>query len=258
MEPYNQSTSTPVKPDPNNADRSEKRRNGRLMGGLFIVAIGVIILANRAGADFPRWLFSFETILIAVGLYIGFRHSFKGFVWLIPVIAGGLLLVDDISDYYYDFDRYVWPVIVILIGLYIAFKPKKSRVGTSSWGTGDAPVNSSDDVLDSTVVFGSVKKNVISKNFRGGEAVTVFGGTELNLMQADLDGKVVLDLTMMFAGTKLLIPAHWKIQNEELVSIFGGIEDKRPLLADASAVDHTKVIVLKGTCIFGGIDIKSY
>jgi hypothetical protein len=103
-----------------------------------------------------------------------------------------------------------------------------------------------------------VKKNVISKSFRGGEVVNVFGGTEINLMQADLDGRVVLDLTMIFSGTKLLIPAHWKVQNEELVTIFGGIEDKRPMLADASMLDQNKVIVLKGTCIFGGIDIKSY
>ena len=257
MESYNQSTTTPVKPD-HNPERQGRNRNGRLLGGLFIVAIGVIILANRAGADFPRWLFSFETLLIAIGLYIGFRHSFKGFVWLLPVIAGALLLVDDISDYYYDFDRYTWPIIVILVGLYIAFKPKKSKTDTSAWRTGDNPVNSSDDLLDSTVVFGSVKKNVISKNFRGGDVVNVFGGTEINLMQADLDGKVVLDLTMIFSGTKLLIPAHWKVQNEELVTIFGGIEDKRPMLADASMLDQNKVIILKGTCIFGGIDIKSY
>jgi hypothetical protein len=257
MESYNQSTTTPVKPD-HNPERSGRNRNGRLLGGLFIVAIGLVILANRAGADFPRWLFSFETLLIAIGLYIGFRHSFKGFVWVIPVIAGALLLVDDISDYYYDFDRYTWPVIVILIGLFIAFKPKKNRTDVSGWKSGDNALNSSDDLLDSTVVFGSVKKNVISKNFKGGEVVNVFGGTEINLTQADLEGRIVLDLTMIFSGTKLIIPAHWKVQNEELVTIFGGIEDKRPILADLSSVDQNKVIVLKGTCIFGGIDIKSY
>jgi hypothetical protein len=257
MESYNQSTTTPVKPD-SNPEKSGRGRNGRVLGGLFIVAIGLVFLANRAGADFPRWLFSFETILIAVGLYIGFRHSFKGFVWLIPIVIGAMLLVDDISDYEYDFDRYTGPAVVIMIGLYIAFKPKRTRTETSGWKNSDGSLHASEDVLDSTVVFGSVKKNVISKSFRGGEVVNVFGGTEINLMQADLDGRVVLDLTMIFSGTKLLIPAHWKVQNEELVTIFGGIEDKRPMLADASMHDQNKVIVLKGTCIFGGIDIKSY
>ena len=43
-----------------------------------------------------------------------------------------------------------------------------------------------------------------------------------------------------------------------MVAIFGGVEDKRPQLADTSTVNPNKVLVLKGTCIFGGIDIKSY
>jgi hypothetical protein len=257
METYNQSNTPSVKPGPNQPGASGTKRNGRLMGGLFIVLIGVAIFAHKAGADIPRWLFSFETLLMAIGLYIGFRHSFKGFVWVIPILIGGLLLVDDFYPYY-DLDRYWFPLMIILIGLFIAFKPKRSRTDSSTWKTGDNTVNASEDLLDSTVVFGSVKKNVISKNFRGGDVVNVFGGTEINLMQADLDGQVVLDLTMIFAGTKLLIPAHWKVQNEELVTIFGGIEDKRPMLADVSMHDQNKVIVLKGTCIFGGIDIKSY
>lgn len=256
MEPYNQSSTTPVKPNPT-PEHTERRRNGRLLGGLFIVAIGLIILARKAGADVPYWLFSWETFWITLGLYIGFRHSFKGFVWLIPVAIGGFQLIDDFYPYY-DLDRYWLPMIVIAIGLFIAFKPKRNRAETSMFRGSDSAMTSSEDVLDSTVIFGSVKKNVISKTFRGGEVTNVFGGTEINLMQADLDGKVVLDLTMIFSGTKLLIPAHWKVQNEELVTIFGGIEDKRPMLADPSAHDQTKVIVLKGTCIFGGIDIKSY
>jgi hypothetical protein len=255
METYNQNTGGSVKTDPKPDNRG---RNGRVMGGLFIVAIGLLIFAHKAGADFPRWIFSFETLLIAIGLYIGFRHSFKGFGWAIPIAIGGLLLFDDFYPYY-DLDHYWFPIMIIAIGLYIMFKPKKNkelrRHGFNTAGTASADT---DDYLDSTVVFGSVKKNVISKNFKGGEAVNVFGGTEINLTQADMDGRIVLDLTMIFSGTKLIIPAHWKVQSEELVTIFGGIEDKRPLLSDISAVDQNKVIVLKGTCIFGGIDIKSY
>jgi hypothetical protein len=41
-----------------------------------------------------------------------------------------------------------------------------------------------------------------------------------------------------------------------MVTIFGGLNDKRPIQATVS--DDAKVIVLKGTCLFGGIDIKSY
>jgi hypothetical protein len=42
-----------------------------------------------------------------------------------------------------------------------------------------------------------------------------------------------------------------------MVTIFGGLNDKRPMPVQTGSAD-SKVIVLKGTCIFGGIDIKSY
>ena len=76
-------------------------------------------------------------------------------------------------------------------------------------------------------------------------------------MQADINGRVVIELTQVFGGTKLVVPPHWKLQTEEVVSVFGGLDDKRPIVQNSS-VDDSKVLVLRGTCIFGGIDIKSY
>ena len=111
--------------------------------------------------------------------------------------------------------------------------------------------------MDSVSIFGSLKKNIITKDFKGGEAVLIFSGAELNLSQADINGKVSIDLTQMFAGSKLIVPPHWTIHTEDMVCIFGGVEDKRTFRQDA-LTDSSKVLVLKGTCIFGGIDIKSF
>lgn len=75
-------------------------------------------------------------------------------------------------------------------------------------------------------------------------------------MQADINGKVMIDVTQIFGGTKLLVPAHWEVQTE-MVAIFGGIEDKRPQSHDKN-YDGVKILVIVGTSVFGGIDIKSY
>jgi hypothetical protein len=112
-------------------------------------------------------------------------------------------------------------------------------------------------MLDSVNIFGGLKKNIISKDFQGGEIVTIFGGSELNLTQADVTGRITLEVTQIFGGIKLIVPPHWRIQSEELVSIFGGVDDKRPILANPTYDEH-RVLVLRGTNIFGGIDIKSY
>ena len=233
-------------------------RTGRTLSGLFIVAIGVVLLARQAGADIPRWIFSFESILIGLGLYIGIRHSFRGFAWIIPIAIGGFLLLDDFYPQY-DIGDFTWPLIIIGIGLFIVFRSGKKNLDIKRWeATHPASENSADDLLDSVVVFGGAKKNIITKNFRGGEAVTVFGGTEINLMQADLTGPVVLELTQVFGGTKLIVPPHWKIQSTDMVAIFGGIDDKRPMMSNPSAEETNKTLILRGTCMLGGIDIRSY
>lgn len=255
METYNRNT--PETQPPIQTPR-DSHRTGRIMGGLFIVAIGLLLLARQAGMEFPRWLFSFETLLIAVGAYLGFRHSFRGFGWMIPILIGGFLLLDDIYPYY-DIKHFTWPIIIIGIGLFIIFRSGKKTPDWKTWDASQGAVeNAKDDYLDSTVIFGGVKKNIISKNFRGGESVTVFGGTEINLTQADLDGPIVLDLTQVFGGTKLIVPAHWKVQSKDLVAIFGGIDDKRPPVSNAGAAEAEKILILKGTCLLGGIEIKSF
>ncbi len=116
--------------------------------------------------------------------------------------------------------------------------------------------DSKEDYVNATSVFGGTKKNILSKNFKGGEIVNIFGGTELNLSQADINGEAVIEMTTIFGGTKLIIPSNWTVKSDAAI-IFGGIEDKRPV----SPIDestHRKILRLKGTVIFGGIDIKSY
>lgn len=249
-------TNKPVKPwdfrEPNGS------RSGRVFGGVIILAIGSIILASRLGVDFPFWLLSWPMILIVLGGYLGIRHSFRGPVWILLLVIGSIFLFDRI-DPTIDFHNFIWPVILITIGLVLIFRPKKKYMEPFGIGLGDTgpAIDGGNDTIDSVIIFGGVKKRIISKTFRGGELITIFGGTELDLTQADVPGRIELELTQIFGGTKLIVPPHWRIQSEDLVSIFGGMDDKRPTQANVN-YDTDKVLVLKGTCIFGGIDIKSY
>jgi predicted membrane protein len=257
MEPINTNTATPGRQG-ETTTAVERNRSGRVMGGLFIVAVGLLFLAKKAGVELPFWLFSFHTLLIGVGLYIGFRHSFRGIGWLIPVIIGATLLLDDIYPYY-DISQFTWPIVIIGVGLFMIFRPGHRRRGRRNRrGTDSHPVDSTDDYIDSTVIFGGVKKNIISKNFRGGETVTIFGGTEINLLQADVTAPIRMDITQVFGGTKLIVPSDWTIQSKDLVAILGGVDDKRPLMNHPADATTNKLLILEGTCVLGGIDIRSY
>ncbi|MBC5774324.1 hypothetical protein H8S95_09650 [Pontibacter sp. KCTC 32443] len=248
-------------------------RSGRVMGGLVLVLIGVVLLAYKMNALFlPHWVFSWQMLLIVIGLFIGFRHSFRKPGWIVLVIIGTVFLIDDFIPEI-AFRNYFWPILIIGIGLWVILKPKggytrhyrptaptippiNMPAGAPTERTfSESAQATSDDYVNSTAIFGGVKRNILSKNFKGGEIVSVFGGNELNLTQADIHHPVVLDTTQIFGGTSLIIPPHWEVRNE-VVAILGGVSDKRVMLP--GGYDPNKVLVIKGTALFGGLDIKSY
>lgn len=254
---------------------SEKNYNhrpgaGRILGGFVVVGIGIVLLLEKLGYFFPGWLFSWKMLLIAIGIYVGARHLFRGFGWLIPIIIGGAFLLDDFFPGF-AIRPFLWPLIIVIIGLIMIFRPRhhsrwhrKFNRHRHKWeqhkdywdsyaegkGTDDAG-----DRLESVIVFGGTKKNIISKDFKGGEFVCVFGGAELNLLQADINGKVRLEITQVFGGTKLIIPPHWQVQSAETVTFMGNIEDRRP---QNVTIDTSKVLVITGSSVFGAIHISSY
>ncbi len=240
MESYNKEFKEEVK---NRFDN----RSGRVWSGVVLVGVGLLFLAHQSGIDIPHWVFSWEMFAIGIGLYVGARRSFRLGGWIIPIVIGGLFLTNDML-YDYDLKHYLWPTIIIGIGLFMIFRP---RGGGRRWEN----TETTDDAIDAVSIFGGSKKNIISKDFKGGEITTIFGGTELNFGQADISTTAMIDITQLFGGTKLVVPPHWNIKSE-IVCVFGGIDDKRHLIKDAP--ESNKVLVLRGTCIFGGIDIKSY
>jgi predicted membrane protein len=252
---------TPAPLPPSDGWKSE--RAGRVFAGFIIVTVGSLLLARQTGADVPRWLFDWPMILIVVGLFIGVRHKFNNPAWIILVGVGTFFMADHfIEDF--SFRQFIWPIIIITIGILMIIKPRRKnreewkKKWQSKWEH-DLNMNaesSGDELIETVNIFGSAKKNIITKNFKGGEATCVFGGVELNLGQADINGRADIELTQIFGGAKLIVPADWTIHTGELVCILGGFEDKRKNLSPIP--DPNKLLVIRGTCVFGGIEVKSY
>jgi len=237
-------------------------RSNNMLTGVFILIIGIAALLKATLTNVPDWLFSWQILLIAFGMFIGLRHNFRGPSWLILVLIGGIFLLNEIYPEI-SFRRYLWPIAIIVVGLFIILRPrrgwkfdpnKKTEGASDSVFTEDIDY-SKEDFIDSTSIFGGSKKIIISKKFRGGDLVNIFGGNELDLSQADFTGVAVIEITTIFGGTKLLVPSNWSVKSEA-VTIFGGIEDKRRM--QTITENPEKILVLRGTVIFGGIDIKSF
>jgi predicted membrane protein len=237
---------------------------GSIWTGIFILLIGVAALLKASMTNLPDWVFSWQTFLIALGFFIGIRHGFRGAAWFILMLIGGISLFDHLNPDI-SLRRYIWPMALIIIGVFFIFRPRRrnwqhwaEKKNTGIEESSSIPNEetwSNEDFVDSTSIFGGAKKNIISKNFKGGDLVNIFGGTDLDLTQADFTGSAVIELTTIFGGTKLIIPSNWSIKSDAVI-IFGGIEDKRKM--QTITENPEKTLILRGTVIFGGIEIKSY
>ncbi len=229
--------------------------------GLLLLVVGGKVLLNKMGYELPEFLFSWQMFVIALGVIIGIRKDFQGVGWLIIVLIGTLFLIDEFAV---DggLRKFIVPIVLIGTGLFFIFKPRGHFSGRCMQGpsateseTLSPGAYSAEDVLDVTSIFGGIKKKIFSKNFRGGEMVNIFGGSQIDLTQADLNGTAILDVSILFGGATLLVPGNWNVVSDA-VAILGEVKDKR--VVQNSPETSRKTLLIKGTVIFGGVDVKSF
>lgn len=264
-----------------NQNNQMMNRSGKVWAGLFIVVIGSLLLLRNVGLDLPGWLFSWSTLLIAIGLFVGFKHNFRHSGWFVMVLVGTYFTLDKAIDGI-NMSHVVLPVMLVCLGLYLIIKPKstfgnrehrwkrkqdrwRNRFGdqpdpfqaypADEPTTSDEKKTASNDHLESVNVFGGSHQTVFSKNFKGGEIIAVFGGCDLNLTQADFEGQIVIDITAIFGGCKIVVPPGWQVK-PEITAIFGGMDDKRSI--QPAVEGQNKILIIRGVALFGGVDIKNY
>lgn len=231
----------------------KNNRNSKILGGLLVIGAGALILIKQLGMPIPGFLLSWEMILIAIGSVMLVKHNFKKPGAYIMIAIGSVFLLHDFMPNVIE-PKFIWPILIIALGISMILKPftkKKAIVNDQSFS--DIP---KEDYVNSAAFFGGITKRVVTKNFQGATISSVFGGNEINLSQADFSNEVVIDVTCVFGGVNLIVPSHWKIKSD-LTTVFGGIDDQRPASSDAGS-EEEKTLILKGKCVFGGIEIHSY
>lgn len=249
---------------------SQKKRSGRKsFFGLFVIFLGAWWLLRRIRPEeVPDWILTWPVLVIALGFVTLLSHGFRNAGAYILMFIGSFFLFRDYLAFPSGIDVYILPGLVMLLGLLILFKPKKK--GRRGWGRRyengkriesnacsidkEAEIENAEQ-LDTLAVFSAVKKDIISKEFKGGEITAVMGGVELNFRTADIDDKAVIDLTLVMGGLKIIVPNHWDVQVNS-TNIAGGVEDKRSYHLPEG--QPTKTLYINGTIVLGGIEINSY
>lgn len=212
--------------------------------GILVVGFGICWLLRNLGMLDPeveRGVFSWQALVIAIGLINLFNGRGRFFGALL-VVTGGFFLLTMYSGVAASFRDAFWPSLIIIIGLTVIFGSrrvfrKRTRIVTAT-----------DDYFEEVAVFAGRERRFVSRSFKGGKTIAVFGGLELDLTRCELaDGPQEIEFVSVFGGAKINVPRDWNVKTE-VVSVLGGFSDKRNL----DQVAENKVLVIKGVAIFGG------
>lgn len=234
-----------------------KKNNSRMIAGILLIIIGVFAFAgNLLGLPFhfTYYIFSVPSLLMIIGLFILIKHdnSFSG-VMLIGV--GGFWFLSRYTNL--PIKHYIaeyWPILLILLGIYIIFRKHDYQKHNCCTKREDKSFNA--DFIDDVSILSGGRKTINSQNFKGGKATAIFGGSTIDLYNANLaEGTNTLEVVAIFGGIEIIVPRDWKVI-VSVTSIFGGIDDKRTINAN-QVYETNKTLVIKGIALFGGCELKT-
>lgn len=242
---------------------------GRIWLALAFILAGGGLFLRQMGFPLPYWLFTWQMLLIVLGVGMGFANGFRGPAWAILILVGGFFLLEDLVPRF-TYRQYLWPLGIIAVGFILLISPSRRRNWRweekwrhrERWRDSFNPAKSttqegesfSEDYFHSHSIFGGTKRVVLSKNFKGGTISCVMGACELDLRQADFEKQAIIEVSQTFGGCTIIVPPHWQVK-VDVNSIFAGVDDERqPPLSALS----DKLLIIRGTSVFGGLEIKNF
>lgn len=268
-------------------NRDRFRAHGGLVGGVILAGIGVLLLLQNLGIpyfdDLERY---WPVILIVVGIAHAARSiGMGGRIWGAAVFLAGLLfLLNNFNIIRGDVWRFVWPGVLILIGLGMlarsidrhmsgnpvgGFAPGatgaaargfaddlKSRIVSDASAAGKYRTSNSANHLSEWAIFSGGRRRLETQDFQGGEVFAMFGGLEIDMRRAaSTRDEIVIEANAIFGGIELRVPEAWSVTVRG-AGIFGGYEDKT---MDSRVTTDTKQphLIINGFAVFGGVTIQN-
>lgn len=216
-----------------------------IVWGIVFLGLGVIFLGNNLKFwDVEVFFEGWWTLFIIVPSFIGIFKKGSRLSSLFLLIIGVLLLLacQDIITFKL-ISKLLFPMIFILIGLTIIFRPKKITDDNYK------EIKKSNDSLNLVAVF-SGREEKISTEFKGADCISVFGGIDLDLRNAKLKNDTVIEIVSCFGGVDILLPSNVNVVTSG-VPFFGSIENKT-----VNQEKSTTTVYINYVAVFGGIEVK--
>lgn len=213
------------------------------LGGIFLF-VGIGILLHQLEIwDFIQIVKVWWPLIFVIS---GITHLFQRdrsspLFGILLIIIGCLFILNHWIDQ--NILTFIWPFILISIGLLIIFSRTKFR-----------KVLDSNHSLKSFSLFSGADLRSQSTQFQGGEVMAIFGGAEIDLRDVIVDeAGAVIEIVSVFGGVNINVPDHIYVEITGL-PIFGGWENKTRRLASSETDQRIKINCLT---IFGGVEVSN-
>ncbi len=235
--------------------RRHDSTGSRMTLGTILIIVGALYFLQTLdffSFSIPHIIFSFPFIIFLIGLLVLINSRNKLFGAMLAVI-GLLTILPRIFPTFYFNDDFLFPIILIALGVLIIFRRRPSYYN-HRWQAGKTVDK---DYIDEVAIFGGTHKIINSDNFKGGNITSIFGGSEIDFTQSKLaEGDIIVDIVMIFGGANFIVPRDWNVRLN-VTPIFGGFANK-VVRNPGVPLDSTRTLIIKGVAIFGGGEIKGY
>ena len=232
------------------------RTSAGLIPGLIVAGLGVLFLLNNLQiVPVYNWWLYWPVVLIAIGVtrLVDSPHVNEKTGGAVMLVVGGIFLGTNLGLLSWRVWE-LWPLLLIGAGVMMLLNLTGAGFDTrfrerlvSGENTSSRP--------DEIAIFGCFKRKVTTDDYRGASYVAIFGGGEIDLRRAQIQGDfAVAEVTAIFGGFELKVPADWLVVNE-VVGIFGGTGDGT--IQPSPDAPGVKRLIIRGAAVFGGLGIKN-
>jgi hypothetical protein len=221
---------------------------------IFIAGGGLFLMRNFGLLDFnlPIKIISWRLIPLIIGINAILKKDYFG-----GIIALSIAIAFYIPDFLTKEERLeyykLWPLLLVGVGLTILGK-RFFPDSFEKWGNNT--INEDLNYINESNLMAGSSKKFTTQDFGGGRITCIMGGSEVNLIETNIQSVATLNVFILMGGLEMRVPKEWNVKINAL-PIMGGTEDQINKFPE-NVVNEAKTLIISGYVVMGGIEIKRY